>query len=88
MKFRAWLFYAFNSLYVGREPVLALKYFKQAVNIIEFGRAKCPSVHRDDRGAIFEDTFLFGVKRMTLPAYMDVSYVCSTVTPSTILTVI
>lgn len=69
------MFYAFSALYVGRKPVLALKYFKQAVNIIEFGRATWPSVHKDDRGAIFENSFLFGVKRMTLPAYMDVSCV-------------
>ncbi|KZV67634.1 hypothetical protein PENSPDRAFT_754791 [Peniophora sp. CONT] len=68
---QAWILYAFTTLYVGRQPVLALKYFKQAVNILEFGRATWPNVHRDDRGAIFEDTFLFGVKRMTLPAYMD-----------------
>lgn len=63
-----------NSLQIN--PVAALDYYERAIEIIEWGRQVCRNVSKDDRGVIFEATFLRGVKSLRLDAAMKVWRKC------------
>jgi hypothetical protein len=44
-----------------------------SLEILEWGQRKWSSVSKDDKGAIFENTFIRGVRLMRLAALMRVS---------------
>ena len=58
---------------MGQNPIAAVEFYDRAVELLEWGREAWKDVPKDLRGAIFEDTFLVGVKAMRLDAYADVS---------------
>jgi hypothetical protein len=45
----------------------------RSIEILEWGQQEWSSVSKDDRGAIFEDTFIRGIRTMRLEALMHVS---------------
>lgn len=51
----------------------ALEFHTRAIEVLEWGRQVWRSVPKDDRGAIFEITFLRGVKSLRLDTMMRVS---------------
>ena len=56
----------------GSNKATAIPFYDQAIEVLEWGRQVWRNVPRDDRGAIFEDTFLRGVKCLRLDCYMKV----------------
>jgi hypothetical protein len=65
---RGLIIHAFIQEKVNGNPKLGLQFFDTAVEILETGRKWWPSVVLEDRGAIFLDTFLRGVRSMRLSA--------------------
>ena len=51
----------------------ALQFYNEAIELLEWGRQVWRDVPASDRGAVFEDTFLIGVKNIRLECYMNVS---------------
>jgi hypothetical protein len=47
-------------------------YYSKALKLLEQGKAMWADVAPEDRGAIFSDTFIRGVKRLHLAAYAQV----------------
>jgi hypothetical protein len=43
-----------------------VQYFKRALDLLEWGRAIWKDVSKNDRGAIFEDSFVAGVRALYL----------------------
>jgi len=56
--------------------VTAVELYHRAVNILEWGRQKWKNVHSDDRGTIFEPTYIRGVKRFYMTALMEAHASC------------
>jgi len=55
------------------QPLVALEYFTRAVEVLDWGSREWKDVSKDDRGAIFEWTFIRGVKRHWLTTMHQVS---------------
>ena len=47
--------------------------YEKALDILQWGRQEWDGVPKDDRGAVFEDTFIRGVRGLHLDAYMKAS---------------
>lgn len=60
-----------------RNARVATQFYGSALTLLEWGQTKWRDVSRDDRGAIFENTFVRGVRRYYLSAYLMVSLDCS-----------
>lgn len=58
---------------MGRH-VAGVEFFTRAIDILEWGRRVWKDVPKDDRGAIFEVTFVRGVKRLYMSAMHQVRY--------------
>lgn len=54
--------------------VAAVEYYSRAVEILEWGRHTWKDVPLNDRGPIFELTFIRGVKRLYMTALMGVGH--------------
>lgn len=61
---------AWISMTVGQEYSVAHEFLDRAVEIIEWGRTVWKNVSSDDRGAIFELTFLRLVRALRMAASM------------------
>ncbi|KDR85535.1 hypothetical protein GALMADRAFT_368117 [Galerina marginata CBS 339.88] len=64
---RAWIMCGFMAKSTGRHLV-AMEFYSRVVNILDWGRRVWQNVSKDDRGVIFEKTFVRGVKRLRLAA--------------------
>ncbi|KAJ7651523.1 hypothetical protein DFH06DRAFT_545632 [Mycena polygramma] len=47
-----------------------VEFFKRILDVLEWGRRTYPNVPSEDRGVIFEDSFVRGIRRMYLPAVL------------------
>ncbi|KAF7307356.1 TPR-REGION domain-containing protein [Mycena indigotica] len=68
---RIWIFKGFIATKRG-DHAKAVQHYKRTVEILQWGAAKYPHVHRDDRGAHFEASFIRGVQRLYIPAVIAV----------------
>lgn len=57
---------------LSREYGHKYEFFKNAVTVLRWGAKTWKNVPREDRGAIFEATFINGVRRMYLDAITEV----------------
>jgi hypothetical protein len=53
---------------------LTVEFLSRAIEVLNWGRIAWKNVSRDDRGAIFEDTFVRGVRAMHMNAFMEVCF--------------
>lgn len=58
--------------HLTNKPDNGVQFLKRAVDLLEWGRNVWKNVHKDDRGAIFQDTFLRGVRSLHLKMFMNV----------------
>lgn len=49
-----------------------VEFLSRAIEVLEWGRTAWKNVPVDDRGVIFEDTFIHGLRAMHLEALMEV----------------
>ncbi|KAJ7070653.1 hypothetical protein C8F01DRAFT_1107221 [Mycena amicta] len=63
---RIWIFKGFIDSTKG-EYASAIEHFERTINILEWGERKYANVHRNDRGAHFEPSFIRGVRRLYVP---------------------
>jgi hypothetical protein len=56
-----------------QQPQVGVQYLRRALNLLEWGRTIWRDVPKDDRGAIFLDTFVTGLRGMYLRMFMEVS---------------
>lgn len=68
--FRTLIFTGFINGQV--KSVSALLDYQRALGILEQGRAKWANVDEETRGTVFSATFVRGVRRLYLDAYMQV----------------
>jgi hypothetical protein len=57
-----------------KQYVPAIEYYSRAVEILEWGRHIWKDVSLNDRGPIFELTFIRAIKRLYMTALMEVGY--------------
>ncbi|CAL1694284.1 unnamed protein product [Somion occarium] len=67
---RSWFMRAFLEEGARRNARVATQFYGSALTLLEWGQTKWRDVSRDDRGAIFENTFVRGVRRYYLSAYL------------------
>jgi len=67
-----WIIRGFIGEGLGYPRDELVNWFRQAMDFLELGRQEWPNVPKDDRGAIFEKSFIQGVKRLHLNAYLTV----------------
>jgi hypothetical protein len=48
------------------------EFYRRALDVIEWGRSTWKDVPKDDRGTIFDETFLRGLRAMHMEALMEV----------------
>ncbi|KAF6748418.1 hypothetical protein DFP72DRAFT_916673 [Ephemerocybe angulata] len=68
---RSWIFYAFFRSNLAGQTVLAHELYANALDILDWGRRTFPDVPKDDRGVIYEDSFVRGVQRLYLDAMRE-----------------
>lgn len=76
--YRGWVMRAFLSGNMRRDWTGAEQFYRNAIEVIERGRIIWSDVEKEDRGSIFEISFLFGVKAIHLEAFMQVRSPCPT----------
>jgi hypothetical protein len=57
---------------VRRQPQAAVQYYRRVLDLLEWGRTVWKDVPKSDRGVIFEDTFVTGVRGSYLRMFMNV----------------
>lgn len=57
---------------VCRQFVTAIEMYRQAVEILQWGREKWKDVSSEERGSMFELTYIRGVKRMYMTTLVEV----------------
>ena len=55
-----------------KQHVTAVELYSRAVEILQWGQQKWKDVPSDDKGSIFEPTYIRGVKRFYMTALMEV----------------
>ncbi|TDL24542.1 hypothetical protein BD410DRAFT_838064 [Rickenella mellea] len=68
---RGWMMKAFISLGLEHAPGPAVQFYQSVVELLERGRQIWHNVPAADRGAVFTDAFVRGVKRLLLDGYMQ-----------------
>lgn len=58
-----------------RKHELAVERYDKALAILKWGREHWKDVSKDDRGTIFEDSFVRGVRDLRLEVYMEVRHI-------------
>ncbi|KAJ8595201.1 hypothetical protein M405DRAFT_391681 [Rhizopogon salebrosus TDB-379] len=71
---RAWIMKASLKGGLGRQPQAGVQYFIRALDLLEWGRNIWKNVPKSDRGAIFEDTFITGVRGLYLKMFVEAYY--------------
>ncbi|OAX32804.1 hypothetical protein K503DRAFT_701512, partial [Rhizopogon vinicolor AM-OR11-026] len=54
-----------------QEPQASVHYLRRALDLLEWGRSIWENVPKDNRGEIFEDTFVIGVRGMYLKMFSE-----------------
>ncbi|KAG1733916.1 uncharacterized protein EDB91DRAFT_1148001 [Suillus paluster] len=67
----AWIMRGALDGKLRNEPQAGVQFLKRAVDLLEWGRNIWKNVTHTDRGAIFQDTFVRGVRSMHLSMFMD-----------------
>ncbi|KAG1883857.1 hypothetical protein F4604DRAFT_1952768 [Suillus subluteus] len=68
---RAWIMRSMLESHLREGPEVGLQFLKRAVDLLEWGRNVWKNVANEDRGTIFQDTFLRSVRSMHLKMFMD-----------------
>ncbi|KAG2059298.1 hypothetical protein BDR06DRAFT_987265 [Suillus hirtellus] len=68
---RTWIMRGMLDGHLRNKPDTGVQFLKRAVDLLEWGRNVWKNVHKDDRGAIFQDTFLRGVRSLHLKMFMN-----------------
>ena len=67
--------------HLRNQPQTGVEYLKRALDLLQWGRTVWKDVPKSDRGVIFEDTFVVGVRSMYLKEFMEVGseflFICS-----------
>lgn len=58
-----------------RRHELAVERYDKALAILKWGREHWKDVPKEDRGTIFEDSFVRGVRDLRLESYMEVRHI-------------
>ncbi|KAH9897927.1 TPR-like protein [Cubamyces lactineus] len=67
---RAWFLRAYFAERSGESRSLALQYYNNVVDVLEWGAKTWHDVPPEDRGYIFQKTFIRAIKRMRMSAYL------------------
>ncbi|OCH88774.1 TPR-like protein [Obba rivulosa] len=67
---RTWIMNGFLAVQGNEEHGVALRRFDNAISVLEWGAAKWKDVSSEDRGEIFERTFIRTVKVLRMRAYL------------------
>lgn len=68
----AWVMRGFlTEVLAGHDPSV-LEFYGQSIDLLEWGRGVWKDVPTEDRGVIFEKTFIRGIRRMYLSALLRV----------------
>jgi hypothetical protein len=57
------------------QPQAGVEYYRQALDLVEWGRTIWKDVPKSSRGAIFEHSFLIGIRSLYLKMFMHVGCV-------------
>ncbi|TDL21882.1 hypothetical protein BD410DRAFT_771211 [Rickenella mellea] len=68
---RAWIFRAFLTSGLDQTHGPAVEFYQNAVDLLERGRKIWSNVPDDQRGAVFSETFVRGVKAQLVDCYMQ-----------------
>ncbi|KAF9041911.1 hypothetical protein BDZ89DRAFT_1034726 [Hymenopellis radicata] len=71
MNVRYWIMKGFVDGMVADQPAQKFEQFRNAITVLRWGAKIWKDIPREDRGAIFETTFINGVRRLYLDAIMD-----------------
>lgn len=74
MEYSAWLMSGYLSHKNDSSQERALQLLNSAVSVLEWGASLWRNIPKEERGVIFEKTFVRGVKRLRIEAYMKASY--------------
>ncbi|KAF9041899.1 hypothetical protein BDZ89DRAFT_1128597 [Hymenopellis radicata] len=66
-----WIMKGFLDGMLADQPAQKFEQFRNAITVLRWGAEIWKDVPREDRGAIFETTFINGVRRLYLDAIMD-----------------
>lgn len=53
----------------------AIEFYSRALDIVEWGARTWPNLSQEERGVIFEKTFIRGVKKMKVAVMLDVGFI-------------
>ncbi|KAJ7687386.1 hypothetical protein B0H17DRAFT_687044 [Mycena rosella] len=67
---RAWMIRGFLDSQMGARTS-GVEFYLRALDLLEWGRRTWPNVPAEDRGIIFEPSFVRGIRRLHLPAVMN-----------------
>ncbi|OJT08469.1 hypothetical protein TRAPUB_652 [Trametes pubescens] len=67
---RAWFLRAYFAHRSGESLSLALQHYNNVIDVLEWGAEKWKDVPSDDRGYIFQKTFVRAIKRLKMDAYL------------------
>jgi stress-induced-phosphoprotein 1 len=68
----AWIMRAGLEGGLREQPQAGVEYYRRALDLVEWGRAIWKDVPKSSRGAIFEHSFLIGVRSLYLKMFMNV----------------
>ncbi|KAE9402428.1 hypothetical protein BT96DRAFT_937225 [Gymnopus androsaceus JB14] len=71
---RAWIMQGFLQHGLHRNTLASLEYFGRAIELIKWGRVQFSDVQTENRGIIFEDTFLRSVQVLHLDSLIKILY--------------
>lgn len=70
---RCWMMSGFLTDSLGGDSPGAVQFYDEVIQALEWGRQAWRNVPKEQRGAVFEDTFLRGVKCLRFDCYMKAS---------------
>lgn len=70
---RGWVVRAFLEDGLGDNVETAIDFYNSAIEVLEWGAERWKEVPSEDKGAIFQPTFLRGIKCLYLDAFMKVN---------------
>ncbi|KAF5348965.1 hypothetical protein D9758_014233 [Tetrapyrgos nigripes] len=69
-----WIIVGFIRTKINPNYTGAMEYLQRAPDMINWGRGQWPTMHKDQRGAVFTRTFRKGVWNLLLNATMEAAY--------------
>ncbi|KAK0446162.1 hypothetical protein EV421DRAFT_1792770 [Armillaria borealis] len=68
---RLWIMRGFMGEKLNHDLAMKVEYLSRALEVLEWGRKTWSQIPKASRGAVFEDTFIRGVRNMYLTALME-----------------